>query len=62
MPNRRELAIPAVRVVSTTAKSGDAWTIIGFCTIGWLLSIYAAVTTLGVDALPRLMTQFPGLM
>jgi hypothetical protein len=67
MPNRGELAMPAVRAAKSTdrsakAESGDAWTIIGFCAIGWLLSIYAAVATLGVDAVPRLMTQFPGLM
>jgi hypothetical protein len=67
MPNRGELAMPAVRAARRTAESahaesGDAWTVIGFCAIGWLLSIFAAVSTLGVDAVPRLMTQFPGLM
>lgn len=67
MPNRGELATPAMRAAksidrSAEAESGDAWTIIGFCAIGWLLSIYAAVAALGVDAVPGLMAQFPGLM
>jgi hypothetical protein len=44
------------------ATSGDVWTVIGFCTLGWLLSIYVAVSALGVDAVPRLMAQFPGMM
>ncbi len=63
MPNRGELAMPAARAVkSPAAAPGDAWTVIGFCAIGWLVSIYAAVATFGVDALPRLMAQYPGLM
>jgi hypothetical protein len=64
MPNRGELAIPAARAAKSAAApaAGDAWTVIGFCAIGWLLSIYAAVATLGIDALPRLMAQYPGLM
>ena len=60
MPNRGELAIPAARTPASMATSRDAWTIIGFCAIGWSLSIYAAVYTLGVDAVPGLMAQFPG--
>jgi hypothetical protein len=63
MPNRSELAMPAVRAANgATAASGDAWTIIGFCTVGWLISIFAAVSSLGFDAVPRLMAQFPGIM
>jgi hypothetical protein len=62
MPNRGELAMPAARTAASAATSGDAWTVIGFCAIGWLLSIYAAVSTLGADAVPKLMAQFPGLM
>jgi hypothetical protein len=61
MPNRSELAAPAARVAAT-ATVADAWTVIGFCTIGWLISIYAAVSAVGVDAVPRLMAQFPGIM
>jgi hypothetical protein len=65
MPNRGELAMPAVRAATgaaATAAAADAWTIIGFCAIGWLMSIFAAVSALGFDAVPRLMAQFPGIM
>jgi disulfide bond formation protein DsbB len=62
MPNRGELAMPVVRAAKAQAESSDAWTIIGFCAIGWLMSIFLAVSTLGVDGVPRLMAQFPGLM
>jgi hypothetical protein len=61
MPNRGELAIPAVHAASA-ATTADAWTVIGFCAIGWLLSIYAAVSTFGIDALPRSMAQYSGIM
>jgi hypothetical protein len=62
MPNRGQLAIPAARAAPAAAASGDAWTVIGFCAIGWLMSIFAAVSSLGFDAVPRLMAQFPGIM
>jgi hypothetical protein len=61
MPNRGELAKPAPPAAKTAATAEDAWTIIGFCAFGWLMSIYMAVSTLGADAVPRLMAQFPGL-
>ena len=62
MPNRGELAMPRVHAAKAVAAADDAWTIIGFCAIGWLMSIYAAVSSLGFDAVPRLMEQFPGIM
>jgi hypothetical protein len=62
MPNRGELAIPAVRAAKSAPNSRDAWTVIGFCAVGWLLSICAAIFTFGVDAVPRLMAQFSGIM
>jgi hypothetical protein len=62
MPNRGELAIPAVPAAKAATASNDAWTIISFCVIGWLISIYVATASLGIDAVPRLMEQFPGLM
>jgi hypothetical protein len=62
MPNRGELAGLRIRVAKAEPAADDAWTIIGFCAIGWLISIYFATMTFGVDAMPRLMTQFPGLM
>jgi hypothetical protein len=64
MPNRSELAIPvrAAKPTTAAASANDAWAIIGFCAIGWLISIYVATASLGLDAVPRLMEQFPGLM
>jgi hypothetical protein len=49
MPNRGELAMP-VQPVQFEAK--DAWMVIGFCSIGWLMSIGLAASTL--STLPRL--------
>jgi hypothetical protein len=62
MPNRGELAVPAMRAATAVPAAGDAWTVIGFCAIGWLISIFAAISSLGLDAVPRLMAQFPGIM
>lgn len=62
MPNRRDLAMPRARAESRASASDDAWTIIGLCAIGWLMSLYFAVSHLGIDAVPRLMAQFPGAM
>jgi hypothetical protein len=62
MPNRGELAKPIAHAAKAAAAADDAWTVIGFCAIGWLLSIYMAVSTLGFDAVPKLMAQFPGIM
>jgi hypothetical protein len=50
MPNRGELAIPA-RPADFGAK--DAWMVIGFCAIGWLMSISLAASLLGSGALPK---------
>jgi hypothetical protein len=49
MPNRRELAIPA-RPADFGAR--DAWMVISFCAIGWLMSVGLAASRLG--ALPAL--------
>jgi len=54
--------MPMARAASSASTSDDAWTIIGLCAIGWLMSIYFAVSSLGIDAVPRLMAQFPGAM
>lgn len=62
MPNRGELARPAARAPTGAVKADDAWAVIGFCAIGWLLSIYAAISTVGVAAIPGLMAQFPAAM
>ena len=64
MPNRGELPIPAKRAKSAV-KSGmagpdaEAWTIIAFCAIGWLMTFYFAVSSVGVDTFPKLMSQIP---
>ena len=64
MPNRGELPTPASRVKSAVerGKSGpdsEAWTIIAFCAIGWLMTFYVALETTGVDTFSKLMAQIP---
>lgn len=44
MPNRGELAIPA-RPADFGPK--DAWMVISFCAVGWLMSITMAASLLG---------------
>jgi hypothetical protein len=48
MPNRGELAIP-LRPADFGAK--DAFMVIGFCAIGWLMSISVAANMLGAGTL-----------
>jgi hypothetical protein len=50
MPNRGELAIPA-RPADFGAK--DAWMVIAFCAIGWLMTISMATSVLGPNALSK---------
>jgi hypothetical protein len=50
MPNRSELAIPAP---PADFGAKDAWMVIGFCAIGWLMSISLAASLLGAGALPK---------
>jgi hypothetical protein len=65
MPNRGELPIRAMRAKSSVAKTGmvtpdaDAWTIIAFCVIGWLATLYLAVSSIGADAFSGLTMQIP---
>ncbi|HUC51353.1 MAG TPA: hypothetical protein VMA30_18385 [Xanthobacteraceae bacterium] len=49
MPNRGELAIPA-RPADFGAK--DAWMVISFCAIGWLMSVSMAASL--AATLPKL--------
>ena len=59
MPNRGEIEVPSRRRYSrAVAAQADAWPIIGFCALGALMSIYAAITTLGFDALARAVVPF----
>jgi hypothetical protein len=50
MPNRGELAIPAR---SADFGAQDAWMVIGFCAIGWLMTISLAASLLGSGTLPK---------
>lgn len=63
MPNRGELAFPtSFATEDNEATADDAFMIVGFCTIGWLISIYAAVSSFGFDAASQFMMQYPGFM
>jgi hypothetical protein len=62
MPNRGELRLPVARAAQSSRAAEEMWAIVGICTIGFLMSIYLAVSSMGLDALPRLMSQFPGAM
>lgn len=64
MPNRGELPNPAMRAKSvvksgTAMPDAEAWTIVAFCTIGWLMSLYVAVSSFGIDAVPGVMALAP---
>jgi len=56
MPNRRELA-PLKRRPSTVAaaKPSDAWPIVGFCALGFLMSVFVAVSSIGFDAMRHIL-------
>jgi hypothetical protein len=58
MPNRGELPNPAIRAKSAAATPDNAWPVLAFCAIGFLISIYLAVYTLGITAAPSLIGQF----
>jgi hypothetical protein len=60
MPNRGELPNPRRAKDTVAPGPSDAWPIICFCAVGALMSIYMAVSYVGIDAVPRLMNQFPG--
>jgi hypothetical protein len=53
MPNRGELAIPA-RQADFGAQ--DAWMVIGFCAIGWLMSVSVAAALINSGAMQRLLS------
>jgi len=64
MPNRGELPTPVARARSavkrgTSSPDGEAWTIVAFCAVGWLMTMYFALATVGTDALPKVMSQIP---
>jgi hypothetical protein len=60
MPNRGELPNPRRPKDAIAPSPSDAWPIICFCAVGALMSIYMAVSYVGIDAVPRFMSQFPG--
>jgi len=58
MPNRGELAIPAMRShLGATEEDDGAWAIVGLCVIGSLVSIYFAAYFQSFAQLPTLLTQ-----
>ena len=59
MPNRGELPHPAMRAKSAAATPDDAWPVVAFCALGFLISITMAVSALGLDAMSRVFGQFP---
>jgi hypothetical protein len=61
MPNRGELPNPAMRVKSAAAAPDDAWPIVSFCALGFLISITMAFSAMGLDAVARQFGQFPFL-
>jgi hypothetical protein len=57
MPNRGELAGPTRRPSTVAAAvPADAWPVVGFCALGFLMSIALAVSSFGA-ILPRLLDQ-----
>jgi len=65
MPNRGELPIPAMRTKPRTVANSaagpdaEAWTIIAFCTMGWLMTFYFALSSAGADSFSSLAAQVP---
>ena len=64
MPNRGELPSLDLRVKSAASggaamPDSETWTVIAFCVIGWLMSFYVALSSVGTDVLPSLMSQVP---
>jgi hypothetical protein len=63
MPNRAELAIPAMRASTVAAAEDawakDAWLIVGICATGLILSLYLAVGAVPSDQIPTLIAQVP---
>jgi hypothetical protein len=57
----RERNVMRERMAKSQAARPDAeaWTIIGFCAIGGLLSFYLAIASIGVDGYPAMMMQMP---
>jgi hypothetical protein len=64
MPNRGELPIPATRAKTAvkhgrSGPDGEAWTIVAFCAIGWLMTMYFALATAGLDTIPKVLALAP---
>jgi hypothetical protein len=59
MPMRGELVVPAMRSGSGAEIDNGAWIVVGFCALGWLVSIYFAASYPSIDGIPDLMAQFP---
>jgi hypothetical protein len=59
MPNRRELAIPAMRRRESVAGTADAWAVVSVCTTGWLVSAFLTAYSASFDTLMVLIAQIP---
>jgi hypothetical protein len=56
MPNRTELAPPKRRPSTmAVARTGDAWPVVGFCALGFLTSVFVAVSSIGLDAVRHIL-------
>ena len=55
MPNRGELTFPAQPDIATGDNA--AWTFVCFCALGWLISVYVAVTAQPVEEISLLIAQ-----
>jgi hypothetical protein len=58
MPNRSELALPAIRS-NSTATAENAWLLVSVCATGAILSIYQAACAIPFDQMPTLIAQVP---
>ncbi len=59
MPNRGELAIPAMRRQNSVAGAADACVIVGICTTGWMVSAFLTAYSVSFGQVSALLAQIP---
>ncbi len=59
MPNRGELRIRAMRQPDSAVGSADAWTVVGICTTGWMISAFLIAYSVSFDQVSVLIAQIP---
>ncbi len=59
MPNRGELAIRAMRRPDSAVGTADAWTVVGICTTGWVISAFLIAYSVSFDQVTALIAQTP---